>query len=411
LDSESNRNDRTLSEAEEQRPTGKLFYLFLLGGLAAYLLYTFDVDGLIAIAKTALGLTFVVFVHELGHFAVAKWCDVHVEAFSIGFGPALPGCSFRYGETTYMIGALPLGGYVKMVGEGPDVEDGEDDPRSFKNKSVWQRMAIISAGVTMNLVLALACFVFVYRTHGAERSPGVVDGVDPGSPAWKLGVKSGDVIQWIGNRGPYPYFDELRPVVMNSRENEKLNFVWGPPNAPEGQVHHAQIEPKKTADDSRPLIGIAPPRELKLVPSEVKKEHELPVFFQSAAARAQPPFEFGDEIVGTTDPQDPTRVTELPPDPDPRHAGFRDYFAFLKRMEELADQPIVLRVVREKRGKKETVDIHVPAAYHWVLGMRMRMGAITAVRDGSSAAKAGILRTTSSTASKSGTGMARRSAF
>jgi regulator of sigma E protease len=393
LDSESNRNDRTVNEAEEQgqagSPTGKLFYLFLMAGLAAYLLYTFDVDGLLSIVKIAVGLTLVVFVHELGHFAVAKWCDVHVEAFSIGFGPALPGCSFRHGETTYMIGALPLGGYVKMVGEGPDAEDGEDDPRSFKNKSVWQRMAIISAGVTMNLILALACFVFVYRTHGAERSPGVVEAVDPGSPAWKLGVKSGDVIQWIGKRGPKPYFDELRPVVMNSRENEKLRFVWGPPNAPDAQMHHAEIEPKKTAEDSRPLIGIGQTRELKLVSAEIKKEHELPVSYYGPAAQARPAFQFDDKIVGTTDPNDPKRVTDLPP--DPRHAGYPDFFEFLKRMEELAGQSIVVRVVREQGGRKETVDIHVPPAYHWVLGMRMRMGAITAVRDASPASKAGIL--------------------
>jgi regulator of sigma E protease len=393
LDSESNRNDQTVNESEDQgqasSSTGRLFYLFLLGGLAAYLLYAFDVDGLIAIAKIAVGLTLVVFVHELGHFAVAKSCDVHVEAFSIGFGPAIPGCSFRYGETTYMIGVLPLGGYVKMVGEGPDAEDGEDDPRSFKNKSVWQRMAIISAGVTMNLILALVCFVFVYRAHGAERSPGVVEGVDPGSPAWKLGVKSGDVIQWIGKRGPYPYFDELRPVVMNSRESEKLKFVWGPPKAPEAQMHHADIEPKKTAEDSRPIIGIAQTRELRLVSAEVKKEHELPVSYESSAARAEPPFRFDDEIVGTTDPRDPKRVTDLPP--DPRHPGYPDFFEFLKRMEELAGQPVVVRVVRESGGRKETVDIHVPRANHWVLGMRMRMGAIAAVRDGSPAAKAGLL--------------------
>ena len=89
MDSESNRNDQTVNESEDQgqasSSTGRLFYLFLLGGLAAYLLYAFDVDGLIAIAKIAVGLTLVVFVHELGHFAVAKSCDVHVEAFSIGF--------------------------------------------------------------------------------------------------------------------------------------------------------------------------------------------------------------------------------------------------------------------------------------------------------------------------------------
>jgi regulator of sigma E protease len=92
------------------------------------------------IGKVIVGLGFVVFIHELGHFLAAKWCDVHVETFSIGFGPALPGCSFQRGETRYMVALFPLGGYVKMVGEGAESEEGDDDPRSFKNKAVGQRM-------------------------------------------------------------------------------------------------------------------------------------------------------------------------------------------------------------------------------------------------------------------------------
>ena len=74
-----------------------------------------------------VGLGLVVFLHELGHFMAAKFCDVHVEAFSIGFGKAIPGCHFKYGETTYKIGYIPLGGYVKMVGEGDNADDGGAD--------------------------------------------------------------------------------------------------------------------------------------------------------------------------------------------------------------------------------------------------------------------------------------------
>ena len=104
-------------------------------------------QGPMALVQAALviaGLGLVIFVHELGHFLAAKGCDVYVKTFSIGFGPALPGCSFRWGETLYMVGALPLGGYVQMVGEGTEEED--DNPRSFKKKTVLQRMLIISAG-------------------------------------------------------------------------------------------------------------------------------------------------------------------------------------------------------------------------------------------------------------------------
>ena len=135
----------------------------------------FGLEGMLSIALVAVGLGFVIFIHELGHFAVAKWCDVHVETFSIGFGPAIPGCSFQRGETTYKIAWFPLGGYVKMVGEGAESEEDEDDPRSFRNKSVWQRMAIISAGVIMNVILAVICFVVVFQgPKGKDRQAAVL---------------------------------------------------------------------------------------------------------------------------------------------------------------------------------------------------------------------------------------------
>ena len=116
-------------------------------GLVAY----FDPNPLDTL-MVVIGLGLVVFIHELGHFAAAKWCDVHVKTFSIGFGPAVPFCSYKWGETTYMLGIIPLGGYVSMVGEGETADDdGEDDPRSFKHKSVGKRMLIISSGVAMNI--------------------------------------------------------------------------------------------------------------------------------------------------------------------------------------------------------------------------------------------------------------------
>src|SRR5439155_10474132 len=135
-------------------------YLVFIAAFLIWLYTKFGWEGLPSAALTILGIGFIIFIHELGHFFVAKWCDVHVQTFSLGFGPALPGCSFKRGETTYKIAALPLGGYVKMLGEGDNAEDNEDDPRSFKNKSVGQRMMIISAGVIMNVILGCICFIF-----------------------------------------------------------------------------------------------------------------------------------------------------------------------------------------------------------------------------------------------------------
>jgi regulator of sigma E protease len=346
----------------------------------------FDPEKILALVKVALGLGLVIFVHELGHFLVAKWCDVHVETFSIGFGPPIPGCMFRRGETTYMIALFPLGGYVKMVGEGPE-EEHEDDPRSFKNKPVWQRMAIISAGVTMNLVLAFACFVFVFRTHGAERPPGIVDRVEPGSPAWKKGMRSGDIIYMLGNKGPHPYFNEIQPTIMNSEKGEELKLVFGPPNLPERTS--TTIVARKDEDDPWPIIGMSAPKELQLRTPKWRKVHELPVLYGSAAAKAQPPFQFGDSILATTDPDDPAKLKPLPADArapeDPSHL---DYFEFERRMHRLAGKEAVIQVRRYH--SQETVNIQVPPAFHYDLGCRMPMGKIVAVRDDSPGAKAGL---------------------
>src|SRR5262249_42970892 len=155
----------------------------------------------INIAKVVFGLGLVIFIHELGHFLAAKWCDVHVQTFSIGFGPPFLGiCSYKWGETTYKIGWIPLGGFVKMVGEGGENEENTEDPRSYKNKRVWQRMIIISAGVAMNMLLALICYMIVLMTHGEDRAVGVVGNVAPGGPAWKKGLRPGTLIQRIGDR-------------------------------------------------------------------------------------------------------------------------------------------------------------------------------------------------------------------
>ena len=101
--------------------------------VALVIIYLDPIDTL----KVIIGLGLVIFIHELGHFLAAKWCDVHVKTFSIGFGPAVPFCSYKWGETTYMVGIIPLGGYVAMVGEGDNAadEDAEEDPRSFRKKT------------------------------------------------------------------------------------------------------------------------------------------------------------------------------------------------------------------------------------------------------------------------------------
>jgi regulator of sigma E protease len=359
--------------------------LILLGLVLIGVYYWFGAENLWNVFKVAIGLGLVIFIHELGHFAVAKWCDVHVETFSIGFGPALPGCKFKRGETTYMIGLVPLGGYVKMVGEGPESEEADEDPRSFKNKSVWQRMAIISAGVIMNVILAFICFIIVFRGPGKEQPAGVVGHVVPASPAWKKGIPSGALIHKIGSkeetsRNPL-FFTDLMPEVMLSGEGEELPFVYSNPPF-EKQKIAITLQARKEKDDDRPLIGVLGDDSLKLVEKRFWPGREHPVYLHSAAARAKPPFDFEDLIIGSTDPSEPKKEwTPLPPDArNTQKKDQPDFFVFARRLQDLAGQEMTIRV-RRKDGKE--VNLSVPGAFHYTFGMKMQMGPIAAVRDNS----------------------------
>src|SRR5439155_9553864 len=357
--------DSTKSPANDSwvRRHGPL--LVILVAAFAYFMTQFNA---LSVIMVVLGISILVFVHELGHFLVAKWCDVHVQTFSVGLGPAIPGCSFRWGETTYKIGFIPLGGYVKMVGEGADESDGNDDPRSFKNKSVGQRMAIISAGVTMNIIFGFACFVYVYMTHGEKRLPAVIDTTEVGSVAWQNGIHSGDVVHHIGSKRD-PYWEDFLFQVMNSVKGEKLDLVLGPPDVPEQSLAHLKVEPQRRDGDVKPIVGVNHPHDLKLYPEKFKKYTDLPVHKESAAAEAQPPFEFGDEIVATTDPAQPDnleRVLPLPPDPrTPDNPEHLDYFEFQKRLGLLAGKKMVIQVRREKSAEIE--NLVVPHEFQYTI--------------------------------------------
>jgi regulator of sigma E protease len=347
------------------------------------------------IAKVALGLGFIIFIHELGHFLVAKWCDVHVQVFSIGFGPALPGCKFNWGETTYKLALIPLGGYVQMVGQvdGDESSDGsEDDPRSYRNKSVWQRMAIISAGVTMNAILAVVCFVVVFLGPGKDREAGVVGPLDTGGAAFQAGVRMGDKILDVGGIRD-PYFEQLKVRVMATTSGERLRCEFAH-KGPSGALveRTLEIEPRvEPGELSRPMLGIAPARRLTLAPRRyVGHLFDRPAYPGTPAARASSAFEFGDQIIATTDPDDPSRVTDLPKDwrkvNNDGEDYQRDYFAFARRLRRLAGKEVTIRVLRGRPGDRRKVDITVPAAFHNVLGARMLMGQVTVVRDRSPAA-------------------------
>lgn len=172
------------------------------------------------------GFSVIVFVHELGHFAVAKWADVRVEKFAIGFGRELFG--FTRGETRYSFNMLPLGGYVKMLGQ-EDFDDKakelmfNDDPRSFVNKPVSHRMAIVSAGVIMNILFACFLFMIVFMI-GMEAVAPRIARVEPDSPAEKAGLLPGDIIREI-NGERILEFNEILFAVLLATPHEPIEFV------------------------------------------------------------------------------------------------------------------------------------------------------------------------------------------
>jgi len=166
-------------------------------------------------------LTVIVFVHELGHYLVAKHNGVRVEVFSVGFGPELFGWNDRSG-TRWKLSLLPLGGYVKMFGESgaaktPDAPEmsAEDKAVSFHHKRVGQRAAIVAAGPIANFVLAIFILTAMFSIVGQPFTPTDVGAVQPGSAADRAGLRAGDVIRSIDGSRTERFEEVQRIVRMN----------------------------------------------------------------------------------------------------------------------------------------------------------------------------------------------------
>jgi regulator of sigma E protease len=165
-------------------------------------------------------LTVLVFVHEMGHFLVARLCGVRVEVFSIGFGPELIGFTDRLG-TRWRFSMVPLGGYVRMFGQEGNVLEGnagaarspEDQAVAFDGKSVWRRAAIVAAGPIFNLLFAVVVLTAILATYGKTLQSPEIGKVLPGSAAAEAGLQPGDKILSI-NGSAIDSFDEIRNYVV-----------------------------------------------------------------------------------------------------------------------------------------------------------------------------------------------------
>ena len=201
-------------------------------------------------------IAILVFVHELGHFLVAKLCKVGVETFSIGFGPKI--FKKKLGETTYCLSAIPLGGYVKMVGDeqGKTVSE-EDISRSFTHKKLYQKSLIVAAGPVFNFLLSIIIFYVLFQISGIYFLNPVIGEVTDGFPAYKAGIQSGDIIKEI-NGQKIETWDDL-VVQVGASNGKKLEILLERNNSNVAVSLKPEFKDYKTIfneDKKRYVIGV-----------------------------------------------------------------------------------------------------------------------------------------------------------
>ncbi|QDU64573.1 Putative zinc metalloprotease [Planctomycetes bacterium Pan216] len=314
----------------------------------------------IRIVAILIALGLVIFVHELGHFMVARWAGVLVERFSIGFGPVL--FSFRRGDTEYAISAIPLGGYVKMLGQTdtPGIDEPIDDARSYQNKSVGWRMAIISAGVTMNLIFGFVCYAVAYGI-GVPSIPALIGAAVPGMPAWEAGIHSGDNIISVNGHSPADYEMLVNEVALTNPKYETVHLVV----ERDGKKLYFDVRPKQS--DLKPQIGVTESQGLILSESMPVRDHSPAARIKGDAPIA------GDEVIAVNG----TKVGT--------------YLEYAEAMFAGEGEPATLTLERKgAEGSKSTstVDVALETNHIRRLGLEMTPGKIVAIQADSPATRA-----------------------
>lgn len=357
-----------------------------------------------AIFQMVMGLGAVIFVHELGHFLVAKMCGVKCDKFYVGFDAfdikigdrvIIPKSLVKYqwGETEYGIGIMPFGGYVKMLGQDDNpanmeeeikrsMADGEDvseamsaglidrekmDPRSYLAKSVVQRMMIISAGVIFNLVFAILFAALAFK-WGVNYPPPSIGTVVGGGPAWESNLVGAD-IKRIGEHtveGNYFTQNDMREKIIFNGADEPVEFEVQRPN--ESGTSIVQIAPRKGVVRAAPdlaFIGSGPRLEPII--------GEPGAIEGNTAFDARPEFKPKDRIVEING-------TKIETDIDLRQALMQD-----------ADQVAKFVLERETEdGKTETITTEVQPNPFRRFGFGLTWGEITAIQKESPAVEAGL---------------------
>ena len=342
------------------------------------------------ILQVAMGLGFVIFVHELGHFLVAKACGVKCEKFFLGFDVGgLKLASFKWGETEYGIGALPLGGYVKMLGQDDNpaaaaqeahraraalesLESGDLppeptagphpawDPRSYPAQSVPKRMAIISAGVIMNVIFAMLMASWALGL-GVREMTCELSSVRPGGAAWRAGLRTGDRITAVGKR-KNPIFSDLRNGVTLGDAVKGVEFTIQRPA--DDSTRTVLLHPD--TDLGVPTVGVTSPFSVTL-PADLAEG--LP----GSAGKSVPPLAAGDRI----------RAVDGTP--------VKTYAELIGALSRQPSQPVQLSIDRgAAHGSAEALSVELPPQRVRTTGLVMTAGPIKAVQKDSPAEAAGL---------------------
>lgn len=313
------------------------------------------------IAAVIAGIGLLVFVHELGHFLAAKLCGVRVETFSIGMGRAIPGCQVKWGETVYKLAVFPIGGYVKMLGQADPGEQEEDaqaaktSPQSYLNKTVGQRLFIISAGVIMNLLLGFVIFIYIYMVGKLEPAP-FFGFIEPGSPADLAGLRANSRILRVNDETNPSYEDLFYASLLSRPGKTEVRLTW---RTPDGQEVSATVVPRKHPDDMKPSIGVGFPAGLVFFRGE--KPDTSPATKGTPAAAVE--FRAGDKILGVR---------------PSGQASFRTLEHGVDLVWALYEWRKVPIDVQVRRGQEERV-LTVPPAHYRTFGFQVGMGPISVV--------------------------------
>ena len=244
-----------------------------------------------------IGFGILIFVHELGHFLAAKWAKIRTEGFCIGFGGAI--CSYRkgigfklgstdeatvkrmgkpaircsaeelreagIGETEYALRMIPLGGYVRMLGQD-DLDPGASskDPRSFNAAAISKRMVVISAGIVMNIITAVILFIAAFMS-GVQFNAPVIGDVIPGEPAAGTDIRSGDTVVAVDGE-PIRTFSDVIIAVAFSNPGESVQFELREPGS--DQVRTVEILPEMNPQTGLLGVGLSPASSATLVQGE-----------------------------------------------------------------------------------------------------------------------------------------------